>query len=754
MAFDHEEEAFLGHTYTETTLSFGLESKKLNKRAGNYSYDMAGGKAKGTVGDHRKGASISGELDLGHAEFSYEIDYMSPVPKASVKAEGDLARLKAKAAIEENGFEHQVASMDAKVLGASFSAGAGGTYVLPSGKAEAHAVKVGAGFGIDGLPIQFSILDGPQASVKADLDKPWEKIIGVENKGETDTQLSAKVDGLGGVKGIGSGGMDFKDDLGLNSISNFADYRNSITERAGTATGTPAEINAGERYRKNLAEDAQKQYKKNEKQLDRIEGKHSVFSNRKNNRIADTSRGYVDRLDAAIDRIADEKQSVLPVLSDPQADVDKKLDAERRFEKLDKEEKDLTEARDHLVSDMDRANANLNRFSEYEEVSKKPTAQIVSDAKNNAQSMETAVAEKGVGNHLAEPATDICGSRNELNGRMRELDRRIGENNRSISRLEGARQSYLQHNGMTLKDAVDRNDQVISAFNEHEKLFRSENGRLREEKGECQKALLETDKNFMPRQESAAYESKARTLEANRIDNENARAAQNDRIATYCNEKGIGRGENNTYYTEKGQPDPALQNLLHEQEGLEKEGQNCQNRIDDNKRDLAKSERFGKSSLTVAEKDGNADIKASNDNYKDRARDIKDLRGNQDSVEERSPQPVFASTADMGTKNVGQQAPESQPAAPANTPPAVNQAAESKPATPTNTPPAVNQAAESKPAAPANTPPAVNRAAESKPATPANTPPAVNQAAESKPAAPANTPPAPQGNSNSKGMSV
>lgn len=50
MGFNHEGEAYFGHMHTDQSLSFGMESQKLNHKSANFSYDLAGANGSITVG--------------------------------------------------------------------------------------------------------------------------------------------------------------------------------------------------------------------------------------------------------------------------------------------------------------------------------------------------------------------------------------------------------------------------------------------------------------------------------------------------------------------------------------------------------------------------------------------------------------------------------------------------------------------------------------------------------------------------------
>lgn len=42
MGFNHEGEAYFGHMHTDQSLSFGMESRRLNQKSASFSFDAAG----------------------------------------------------------------------------------------------------------------------------------------------------------------------------------------------------------------------------------------------------------------------------------------------------------------------------------------------------------------------------------------------------------------------------------------------------------------------------------------------------------------------------------------------------------------------------------------------------------------------------------------------------------------------------------------------------------------------------------------
>lgn len=170
LSFDHEGEAFTGHRHTDQSMSFGMESQKLNHKSANFSYDLAGANGSITVGGKNTSGSLKGDASLGHLEGGYSVDYSSAIPQFSVNAGADTAKFSAEARYARSGMEHKVASLNLKGPGASASASAGGKTVLPVASAEAHTVSPSASVGFDNLSIRMGAGNGPQASAGIDIN--------------------------------------------------------------------------------------------------------------------------------------------------------------------------------------------------------------------------------------------------------------------------------------------------------------------------------------------------------------------------------------------------------------------------------------------------------------------------------------------------------------------------------------------------------------------------------------------------------
>ena len=660
MKFDHEGEAFRGHSHTDRSLSFGMESGKVNKASGNFSYDYAGASGKLSFGDTNKGLSLQGSASIGHVEGGYSADFSSKIPRFSVNAGADTAKFSAEAKINKAGIEHKVASANLKGPGISASANVGGNTVLPAAKAEAHTLSPSAAVGWDGFSTKLGAGEGPSASAGVSIDniKPdgisiadgvnnpngtWSNVnnaisnpgssfnspISYGGKSTSFGDRSASLSGVGSVKSDDSGNVSVEDNLGSSTPSDLLNYKDAVTGRGGTEKGSNSELYSSGFNRENLIKDAEKQHEKNASKLNRIDGKDGFFARRNNNSIADKSNGSINKLNNAINEAQSRKQDIDAKLANATPGSREANRLSSQSDKLGKDINGLTGARDKLISDRDRANANLGRVSSNYDNPYRSTGQIVSDARNNSQRFQDTYNAHGMSKQLSNPAVGVCNSQNELNGRIGELDRKLNENNKDIARINKARDAYLNDKGLSLKGALDRGDPNVAKFNEQEGKLRAENQALRAEKGECQKALGETNKNFDPRSYSADFEQKGRELQAGSIDNNNAKMSNADAIANYCNQNGITSAGNDgyvSYLTPDGKPDAGLNALLDEKGKLDNEGNNIQNAINQNNKDLAESEKEGKSSLKVSGNGGNAEVKYSNDDYKSHAQDNKNWR--------------------------------------------------------------------------------------------------------------------------------
>ena len=660
MKFDHEGEAFRGHSHTDRSLSFGMESGKVNKASGNFSYDYAGASGKLSFGDTNKGLSLQGSASIGHVEGGYSADFSSKIPRFSVNAGADTAKFSAEAKINKAGIEHKVASANLKGPGVSASANVGGNTVLPAAKAEAHTLSPSAAVGWDGFSTKLGAGEGPSASAGVSIDniKPdgisiadgvnnpngtWSNVnnaisnpgssfnspISYGGKSTSFGDRSASLSGVGSVKSDDSGNVSVEDNLGSSTPSDLLNYKDAVTGRGGTEKGSNSELYSSGFNRENLIKDAEKQHEKNASKLNRIDGKDGFFARRNNNSIADKSNGSINKLNNAINEAQSRKQDIDAKLANATPGSREANRLSSQSDKLGKDINGLTGARDKLISDRDRANANLGRVSPNYDNPYRSTGQIVSDARNNSQRFQDTYNAHGMSKQLSNPAVGVCNSQNELNGRIGELDRKLNENNKDIASINKARDAYLNDKGLSLKGALDRGDPNVAKFNEQEGKLRAENQALRAEKGECQKALGETNKNFDPRSYSADFEQKGRDLQAASIDNNNAKMSNADAIANYCNQNGITSAGNDgyvSYLTPDGKPDAGLNALLDEKGKLDNEGNNIQNAINQNNKDLAESEKEGKSSLKVSGNGGNAEVKYSNDDYKSHAQDNKNWR--------------------------------------------------------------------------------------------------------------------------------
>jgi len=651
--FNLEGEAYANHLHKTEVLSFGMESRKLNSISKNYTYDALGFDGKVAVGSNKLGANASASGTFGHADFGYSVDYTSFVPKYRVNAGANLAEFSSEANVIKSGVEHKVASANVNFAGAETSFSAGGNTIIPTASGKAYSVAPEVSMGLDNARINFNLGGGPSLSGSADIknvlpdantifEDPARVISGAQNVYNNPSSISSAVntpwsgksdkgsfgDFSAGASGIGDVGKDgVKPDFGSETPGALKDDFKSLTGRGGTEKGSAGEIYSSGLYRENLRNDADRRHNKNVKALDRIDKKSGFFANRQNNKIADASKGYEDRLNSAINQAELEKQATDSKMAtmDPQSKEAAKL--KNQSDKLGDEIDKLKSTRDNISFDKDRANSNLGRAVSNQNAAPKTTDQMVADAKANANKFENAVKEHGVDKHLADPAIDICNSRNELKGRMSELDKKINSNNNDINSVASRRDDLLNQKGMSLKDAIDRKDPDVAELNDFESKLRKENDGLRTEKGECQKAMLETDRNFSSTEKSAGFEQRDRNLQGSIIDNKNALEAKDNSIVNYCNSHGITKDADGKYTTPDNKQDENLQKLQNEKADLEKSGKDLENERIDNKKNLAESEKYNNESVKVSEKDGNALVSHDSNSYGKHIQNNEDLRG-------------------------------------------------------------------------------------------------------------------------------
>lgn len=652
--FDHEGELSAGHRHTEQSLSFGLDSGRVRKSSAKYSYDIFDANGKLSVGDKKLGASLSGDVSVGHVEAGYEYDGTSFIPKLSGSAEANLIQAKSEFGVTKSGIEHKIADLQVKGPGASVSASAGGKTVLPVASGEYHTVSGSASVGYDDLRIKGGLGNGPGYSASADaknmIPDGLKDSIKADPVPSTLGQPSAGISGVGSVSRDANGNVSFKEGVGFDTISNAEGYSNVFKGKSGNEKGTAAEVFASDHNRNNLIKDADKFHKDSSKT---INGDHFWTSAKAYNNIRDDSSGFINRLNSAIDQAELQKQAadnkldgLLAGGADPNSKECGRLSKESGG--LASDIQTMTGLRDRIATDRALAGDRLSARGKGDSVSggydynagaSKTTDQMTRDARENADRFQDAFTgrgkgaddPKGMGKHLSDPARDLCRSRNELDGRINHLDRRIGEVNSDLGNIAKQRQDYLDSHNMSLKQAVDNKDPMVDYYNRREEALRGYGQKYRAEKGECQKARLETDKNFMPRYESEPFEKRDRELQGQKIDNDNAKAKADDNIANYCNRNGITKDNEGNYITPDGKEDPALNSLLNERAGLDTEGKNIENLTAANKKDLAESQKDGKSDLRVSEKDGNAVVTFNRDDYGKHAEDNKDLRWKEDT---------------------------------------------------------------------------------------------------------------------------
>ncbi len=596
---------FVGKTNKEKTLSFGLASKRNNKFEGKYSYTPVGVEINRTFGDNNLGLETTISAELGKVETGFSFDKSTIIPGITAKAEANLAKMSAEAELIRSGIKNDLikAEVGAFGIGAKFEAGG---HRLPVALANANTFKgkVSAGFGDAQLDFSPGKGEGSKLGFEiSNFDNPIKSGQSSSNMGDYSLSIPGLLE-----HDFGTG--ETKSDFG-NDTTNLGDAYKSLEGRGGEKVGSIPEIYSDKHNRNLLLEDASKEHVKNDKTLKRTEGKNSLFSGRKNVKIADSSKGYIDQIDKALGYLNREKSKVdqkriqtnlKPAEYDSLAKQSDSYKAE-----IDK----FTEARNNLSVDENRANKNV--IPENELIQRPSTNDIVADAYKNANEFEKGFKKDGLGNHLADSATGICQSNNALSNRISEINVQISDNNKDISRIQNIRNGVLESGKYKdLQDAINHNVPGIDKLNEREAALREENNKLRAERGECQKASLETHKNFNPSADSEKFEKNGRDLKGKEIDNNNAILAKKDEITNYCNSHGIGKDKDGEYSNKQ---DEGLNNLLAEKRDLEKESDYLKSTMAQNDKDLKDSELKGKSSLTVETNGSNADVKHSSDDY-------------------------------------------------------------------------------------------------------------------------------------------
>ena len=578
--------AFAGGSKNTKSISFGMETLSRWKEKVDVEKHGAGIHSQVKLGKF----TVKGDANFLNIKYGHEKDNTTRIPGRSTYFKGDLINLEGEVSRVKNGIQNKIMSAKMSLFGGDASLDVGGKKGF-SASADVHKMKSSGSIGFD---------DG--------------KLINFKNDNKHDI---------------------FSADIIPESISKSNEYGESLLGRAGKEKGTPDEIFAGRFNRLNLLGDADAQHNRNQREFKRLDGKNGRISEFRNSLIADKSSGYIDRLNTAIDAAKKQKQEMDYNIKSSNI---KTKNAEQRKEKskeLQNEIDSLTEARDSLFRDKNHALDNLgNSIESYK--GRKETSQIVSDANKNAKAFEKAFKEenaksekKALNDNLAKPAVDVCKSQNELNGRVNELDRRINDNDNLLSKIDKKRNQYLDKQGTTLKDAVDAKDPFIAKINKDEENIRAQSAECRMEKGECKKALLETDKNFFPGEQSAKYEKKGRDLECAGIDNNNAQEAKKDEIANYCNSHGLRKplDKEGNYLKSDKVEDEGLKNLLGEKETLEKQGEKIEDQRTENKKDLAESENYDSRSVKVSQEDGFAKIEQKEEDYAKHKQSTPELRG-------------------------------------------------------------------------------------------------------------------------------
>ena len=615
----------IANLHTENSMSVGMGSRRLNKKSASFSFDLLKGETK--LGLEGKNYGVLNKLSgsIGHFQGGFSKDLSKRIPRWNIKGEADLFRFREELSAKVAGKEYSIVDATLKGYGGSFEAGTG-KFGLPFFKAEAHElgldinagfgdIKGGVGFGdskvsgkVDPLDATFSVPSG---------ELGYNPISPDDGKLEWEDSIGKKVSA--DIPGIGSGEFDFASknlsgEVSLGQITDNSDYLNFIKGNNRKESGVADDFFARDANRHFLIKDAEKQLKDNDKIYSRYKDKNGWFGSRRKNTALDKTYGSIDRLDNAIAQTKAEKAIVDERLKklDPNNDEAKWLT--ERSQKLGNDINTMSELCNKLQNDKNILNANLNNPDYARIVADKPADELIGDAKEQSKKLDDLYQEKGFGKHLTDPAVDLQFTKNELKNRCNKCDEAINDNNYIIDLNNRERDDYLKTNGLSLKEAIDRKDPtILNSLSEEERL-RNNNKELRSQKGEFQKAYNEADREFGVPNDYGSYASYDRKLQSDKIDVDNAMAANNDDIINYSNRNGITKDSDGNYQFDKD-AHPNFQDLLNKKDSLEKDSQEIDDKLAVSKKDLAVREDDKKAGFTITEDDGDARL----DEIKDRS---------------------------------------------------------------------------------------------------------------------------------------
>lgn len=156
MSLDLEGEAYNQHRHIEQSLSFGLDSQRLNRSSQSFSFDYLGVEGSLSLGNTDNGFKAGASGSVIHAEGAFSVDHSRRIPKISVSGNADFARFHTDAKYYKGGMEHKVLTFDGSLVG--ISAKFDNQHYIPVAKLDAHAMSISpsAAMGHDALQVKLS----------------------------------------------------------------------------------------------------------------------------------------------------------------------------------------------------------------------------------------------------------------------------------------------------------------------------------------------------------------------------------------------------------------------------------------------------------------------------------------------------------------------------------------------------------------------------------------------------------------------
>ena len=342
---DHSGSASFLHGYSEETTTFGGESGKLARFASFRKLDLADVDGKVVLGNGRNGVVLQGKGSLLGLEIKSNTDYISStIPKVSGSAQLNTVKLETDASLRVGGKDHKILSGTVTGPGVSVSASAGGKSVVPTGSAKAYVGSAKGELGYDDHKIaSFSTSLGPSASTELDLlnagdDSPLKSKVDDSHIGDS-FSVSAPGIAKGEFKKTDGYAPGFKTDHSTDNIASRLDDVDALRKH-------------------DLIAEANLQHKQN----DNVFTKHpSWFAKNRYDKVADKSQALNNRLTEQIDSDKAKRQAIDNQLNKPDLSEKERAHLLNRRDKLDDNINKMSECRNNLTADRDKANDFRNR---------------------------------------------------------------------------------------------------------------------------------------------------------------------------------------------------------------------------------------------------------------------------------------------------------------------------------------------------------------------------------------------------------